>query len=918
MSTLLKNIRNSFKTVNLPKKPSSLNFNTKGLKASSNTGIRLNDVDITVFTLVPDVVQVEFSSNNVNLSGRTRITEFKTVFNNTEKIAIKDPSLPGAGTKKISKGLVSHIEVVSSNSTTNVGIANVHVFMDGVGDESLYNTLNTTRVITSNTTFLVSDDGGIANNKIIKYFPKYSAINVATSNTIQIVGKVVNSEIANTLSPGTTIFIVSGIGAGQNATVASYNTSTRTITIVNQWDLIPGAISNNQINITERSMVRFDRIKADQYGTVSGKLVIPNIFDGPQGSDFDGYNYYRRWNGFSTNILKIYDDANKISFRNNVSVSQTEIVSKITKHGSKDNKVSDDTGKRSDALTPGGTSYLNTPTGTISSTYSSTPFAQTFFVDDGIYPQGISLLSCKLLFHSKDSELPVQVQIRPVTAGVPDPLSIIQYGNSTLLPNEIPTLTEAELKNLNVLGKDVFASNKDGSANTYVDGDGRTRYLNSAFAEAFFRAPVFLESGKEYAIVVMSPSPNHKVYIAQIGQKLFGTNRTISAQPYLGVLYKSQGTSSWTASPNEDLCFELTKAQYSTTPAIVDFYLKTPPADYDNYGFQGVSNYEMLAPRVSLNVTSFYVMNPELILANTNITYQYKTTRSDEVTQDEFKNLELGKTYDIYDTFGRRIINSSNNSFVIRATMTTKSRDIAPSLDFSDMTLLRMENIIDNGTISNNSVYVTNYGLNYSNAQNVIVTISGGGGSGATAVANVVNGIVDAIIIKNGGEGYTSTPTITISSDTTSTVNAEAVIVGEDQTNGGIADSKYITKIFTLAEDFQGGDLRVIFNAIKPSECEIDVYYKVRSQDDAESFDVKSWIQMTLIGGINDYSLDPSDYRKYLYAPGKNNIADNLISYDGFTTFKDFAIKIVMRTTEISKVPIIKDLRITALAELLT
>ena len=42
------------------------------------------------------------------------------------------------------------------------------------------------------------------------------------------------------------------------------------------------------------------------------------------------------------------------------------------------------------------------------------------------------------------------------------------------------------------------------------------------------------------------------------------------------------------------------------------------------------------------------------------------------------------------------------------------------------------------------------------------VTISGGGGSGATAIATMENGVVTRITIQNPGSGYTSVPVLTI------------------------------------------------------------------------------------------------------------------------------------------------------------
>ena len=55
---------------------------------------------------------------------------------------------------------------------------------------------------------------------------------------------------------------------------------------------------------------------------------------------------------------------------------------------------------------------------------------------------------------------------------------------------------------------------------------------------------------------------------------------------------------------------------------------------------------------------------------------------------------------------------------------------------------------------------ITNGGSGYTSVPTV--TISGGGGSGATASATVTNGVVTAITITNAGTGYTSAPTVTI------------------------------------------------------------------------------------------------------------------------------------------------------------
>ena len=55
---------------------------------------------------------------------------------------------------------------------------------------------------------------------------------------------------------------------------------------------------------------------------------------------------------------------------------------------------------------------------------------------------------------------------------------------------------------------------------------------------------------------------------------------------------------------------------------------------------------------------------------------------------------------------------------------------------------------------------VTNVGAGYTSAPTV--TISGGGGTGATAVATIASGTISAITVTNFGKDYTSTPTFTL------------------------------------------------------------------------------------------------------------------------------------------------------------
>ena len=62
-----------------------------------------------------------------------------------------------------------------------------------------------------------------------------------------------------------------------------------------------------------------------------------------------------------------------------------------------------------------------------------------------------------------------------------------------------------------------------------------------------------------------------------------------------------------------------------------------------------------------------------------------------------------------------------------------------------------------------NKINIVNGGQGYSSAPTI--TLTGGGGNGATAICTVLNGVITEVIITSTGAGYTSPPTITVETD---------------------------------------------------------------------------------------------------------------------------------------------------------
>jgi hypothetical protein len=59
----------------------------------------------------------------------------------------------------------------------------------------------------------------------------------------------------------------------------------------------------------------------------------------------------------------------------------------------------------------------------------------------------------------------------------------------------------------------------------------------------------------------MANSTDYNVFVARLGQTALDSDRTISQQPYAGVLFKSQNGVTWTADQNEDMKFKIKKSR---------------------------------------------------------------------------------------------------------------------------------------------------------------------------------------------------------------------------------------------------------------------------------------------------------------------------------------------------------------------
>ena len=85
-----------------------------------------------------------------------------------------------------------------------------------------------------------------------------------------------------------------------------------------------------------------------------------------------------------------------------------------------------------------------------------------------------------------------------------------------------------------------------------------------------FDEPIYLTSGEEYAIVLSSESVNYNVYIAETYNFVIGSREDkVSRQPAAGSLFLSQNGSTWGPAQSKDLMFELDRAEFDASDALV-------------------------------------------------------------------------------------------------------------------------------------------------------------------------------------------------------------------------------------------------------------------------------------------------------------------------------------------------------------
>jgi hypothetical protein len=505
------------------------------------------------------------------------------------------------------------------------------------------------------------------------------------------------------------------------------------------------------------------------------------------------------------------------------------------------------------------------------------PLAQTIMVDE---PGGIFTTSIDLYFESFDPNVPVSIHLVTTLVGIPT-MNIIPFSKVT------KTLT---------------------AANVSADASVATKFL--------FEAPVHLQQGVEYAIVIMSMSDKPKCFVSVMGDyDLTNPTYRISKQPYTGVFFKSQNASTWTPEQEKDLKFNLDRAVFSsygeaifnnselqytslgTDPIYTTNGSSTVKVYHKNHGLFVGSKVILfgVASTESVNINGIPIveLNKEHFITRVEKAYYEVTTDSTANATGRAGGLSVlalgNRLMDVMQLAVQQLVTPNTNIDWFGKVSSGKS----------------LAGTEQPYVVTPYFPIIANENTYYNRPQCVPSTSNQTGGVPGTTFKGVMESNlsnISPVIDLDRVSIFTISNMIDHPTSVNLTDNRNYVenYVDETSATGGSAQSKYITRRVALAED--ANQIRIILDVNRPSGTDVEVYYKVQASNDID-FDQVSWILQSPDTPIG-FSENLTSYTEVEYS-----IDTEL----GGVEFSSMAIKIVFKSSNSAIIPSCKALRAIAI-----
>ena len=341
----------------------------------------------------------------------------------------------------------------------------------------------------------------------------------------------------------------------------------------------------------------------------------------------------------------------------------------------------------------------------------------------------------------------------------------------------------------------------------YLDPDTYTEFV--------FDAPVYVQSGVLYAFIIHSNSADYTLYYG--GQNELAITSTsvalpigkggtaptkaskIGAAPYVGALFESQNSITWTADQTKDLMFVINQCKFDITQNPVIPFTTTYNLRSRKLGRQDVLHkYDAnlvsslyMSQGTDQSMHAFNVSTTDFVPSAATLGYTYSSTLQNGQTVTTPQTVTPGRygtpaqdNFYLNDGQGvRTLLSGSNTSFQMFATLSSSDANVSPIISDDGLSLYSIMYSVDNLGIPTKVISVANTGAGYSNSGTITIT-SGLAKSNATNdyltndlpvfgyTTNAITGAINTVYTSYQGSGYLATPTIVISDPTTRSGNA--------------------------------------------------------------------------------------------------------------------------------------------------
>lgn len=563
------------------------------------------------------------------------------------------------------------------------------------------------------------------------------------------------------------------------------------------------------------------------------------------------------------------------------------------------------------------------------------PIAQTFFVQNN--PQGAVLTKIDVYFKTRPAtNTPITLEIRETKDGFPTD-NILPYSTVTLYPKDVNVSDDASALTQFVFPSPVYVKNNTEYCFVLLPAGDNTNYQ-------VWTGTLGATVIGSYNVVDSQPN---------VGRLIIATNSAdwtvFDNQDIKFTLYQAQFSPVSPAFGTVEL--KNKKIDYITVPSTVTL----SPGDVlaQATGAGTVLYFDSVKSRAEVLITSgYFVTNTSttingssaffltllagnithsispvlsyLNFTNTSASWQYKMYSSSAVAGTTYMALPEVSSL----TTGEKQVYSYSVGFagsfgytgsqgpataIVQGTLATTTTNISPLVDVEKSHFIVLENHVDIvNTVSAHTVAVTN---NSSTVTGTSTTFTNITTADYVVPGAVLRNLDDKVIGVVKSVGSSTQLTLHAPYAGTTFSGEQIYIDNPASSETTVRVGQYITKNVVLANDQDADDMIVYLNAAIPSETNVLVYAKLLSAADSSGMDTRTW---TLLEKQNaSSSLGIAKYQYVL----KKNAVDNLTAVGGlssggvftytalgtatssYTTFKTFAVKIVMTTTNPAIVP---------------